>query len=71
MAPGGLLVSTNVDSSNPRRLTMDYIMAWHLIYRNGAELAALKPEAAAAENCKVIADLTGVNVYLETVKPGE
>lgn len=71
LAPGGLLVSTNVDSSNPRRLTMDYIMAWHLIYRNGAELAALKPEAAAAENCKVIADLTGVNVYLETVKPGE
>lgn len=69
LAPGGLVVSTNVDSSNPRRLTMEYVMAWHLIYRTGAELAAVKPVAALAEHSKVISDATGVNVYLEVTKP--
>jgi len=68
-APGGLLVSTNVDSSNPRRLTMDYVMDWHLIYRSGAELADVKPDTALADNCRVISDITGVNVYLEVTKP--
>ncbi len=67
--PGGLLATTNVDKSNPRRPTMEYIMEWNLIYRSGAELAALKPDAAPVENCKVQADLTGVNVYFEARKP--
>jgi len=69
LAPGGLLVSTNVDASNPRRLTMDYVMAWHLIYRTGAELAAVKPVSASPDDCRVIADMTGVNIYLEVTKP--
>ncbi len=43
VAPGGMFVSTNVDSSNPRRLTMEYVMDWHLIYRHGTELAAVRP----------------------------
>jgi extracellular factor (EF) 3-hydroxypalmitic acid methyl ester biosynthesis protein len=69
LAPGGLLVATNVDTSNPRRLTMDYVMAWHLIYRSGAGLMAVKPQAAAADDCRVVSDITGVNVYLEATKP--
>lgn len=68
-APGGLFVSTNVDSSNPRRLTMEYVMEWSLIYRSGAELAALKPDAAPADSSGVKADVTGVNVYYEARKP--
>ena len=67
--PGGLFVSTNVDSSNPRRLTMEYIMEWTLIYRNGAELAALKPDAVAEADCSVTSDVTGVNIYFEARKP--
>jgi extracellular factor (EF) 3-hydroxypalmitic acid methyl ester biosynthesis protein len=67
--PGGLFVTTNVDSSNPRRLTMEYIMEWHLIYRNGAELAALKPKAVADGDYNVTSDVTGVNIYFETRKP--
>jgi extracellular factor (EF) 3-hydroxypalmitic acid methyl ester biosynthesis protein len=69
VAPGGLFVSTNVDSSNPRRLTMDFIMEWHLIYRNGIQLAALKPSAVKAGDFTVKADTTGVNVYFEARKP--
>lgn len=67
VVPGGLFLSTNVDSSNPRRLTMEYVMEWNLIYRSGAELAALKPDDAQEDGVK--ADITGVNVYYEARKP--
>jgi len=69
LAPGGLLVATNVDSSNPRCLTMEYMMEWVVIYRNGARMAALRPDAVSAEDIKVTSDVTGVNIYLETRKP--
>lgn len=63
VAPGGQYLSTNVDASNPRRLTMDYIMDWHLIYRSGSQLAALGPEQAAKSDSGITSDLTGVNIY--------
>jgi extracellular factor (EF) 3-hydroxypalmitic acid methyl ester biosynthesis protein len=65
VAPGGLFVSTNVAPYNPRRLTMDLIMDWHLIYRTAERMAQLTPEQARREDCVVKADLTGVNVFLE------
>ena len=69
LAPGGRLVVTNVDVYNPRRLTMEHIMEWHLFYRRGAELLALKPAAVPADFCAVKADPTGVNIYFEAQKP--
>lgn len=69
VAPGGLLVATNVDSSNPRIFTMEYMMEWVVIYRTGAHLATLKPDAVDAGNVKVESDVTGVNLYLEIRKP--
>jgi len=69
VAPGGLFVCTNVDRSNPRRLTMEYIMDWHLIYRTGTELSALKPQASNGEPGSVTADVTGVNVHYALRKP--
>ncbi|MDB6016199.1 MAG: Methyltransferase domain family [Pedosphaera sp.] len=69
VAPGGLLVTTNVDDSNPRRLTMEYVMEWNLIYRNGAQLAAVKPERVGNGECTVKSDTTGVNIYFEAEKP--
>jgi len=69
LAPGGLLVTTNVDVYNPRRITMDYIMEWHLFYRKGADLLALKPDSAPADLCAVRSDSTGVNIYFEAQKP--
>jgi extracellular factor (EF) 3-hydroxypalmitic acid methyl ester biosynthesis protein len=67
--PGGRLITTNVDASNPRRHIMDFVMDWHLIYRTGAQLSALRPERASPEACVVKSDLTGVNIYFETRKP--
>lgn len=69
LAPGGLLVATNVEASNPSRGMMEYLMDWHLIYRTGEQLKALAPAGAPPENCHVLADVTGVNVFLEVHKP--
>ncbi len=67
--PGGVFVSTNVDSSNPRRLTMDFLMDWHLIYRNASQLAALRPSSVQMDEGVVYADTTGVNIYYTLQKP--
>jgi extracellular factor (EF) 3-hydroxypalmitic acid methyl ester biosynthesis protein len=67
--PGGLLVATNVDVSNPSRQTMEYVLEWHLIYRNDRQLAALNPDAASPERVAVKRDATGVNIYVEVRKP--
>lgn len=69
LAPGGFLVATNVDASNPARNVMEYIMEWHLIYRNAEGLLALRPQAAPDECCRVLHDSTGVNIFLEVRKP--
>jgi len=69
LTPGGRLVTTNVDDYNPRRLTMEHIMEWHLFYRSSADLLALKPAAAPEDGCTVKSDATGVNLYFEAQKP--
>lgn len=69
LAPGGLLVATNVDASNPSRLWMEYVVEWHLVYRNKEQFLKLAPESALPENCRVSADGTGVNIFLEVRKP--
>jgi len=69
LAPGGLLVAINVEPSNPLRHGMEHLLDWHLIYRNAAQMLALKPEQVAADDCRVATDATGVNVLLEIRKP--
>ncbi|MBI4325423.1 MAG: class I SAM-dependent methyltransferase [Chloroflexi bacterium] len=69
LAPGGLLVVTNVDSSNPIRNMMEYFLEWHLTYRNRKELECLAPDLAPPGTFAVKADSTGVNIYLEVRKP--
>jgi extracellular factor (EF) 3-hydroxypalmitic acid methyl ester biosynthesis protein len=69
VAPGGLLVATNVHACNPRRITMEYVMDWNLIYRDTAQMAALRPDRATADDVFLSCDETGVNVYIEVRKP--
>ena len=68
LAPGGLLVLTNVDD-HPSRREMEYFLEWHLLYRNAAQMRQLVPQAAGADSARVIQDPTGVNVFLEIRKP--
>jgi extracellular factor (EF) 3-hydroxypalmitic acid methyl ester biosynthesis protein len=67
--PGGIFISTNVHTSNPWPLVMDFLMDWHLIYRTTAQLTATRPEQLAANQCNLSTDATGVNLYLEARKP--
>jgi extracellular factor (EF) 3-hydroxypalmitic acid methyl ester biosynthesis protein len=69
LAPGGLLIVTNVDLSNPIQNMLDYLLEWHLIYRSGQHLMGLRPEKSHPEDASLIADSTGVNVILEVRKP--
>jgi extracellular factor (EF) 3-hydroxypalmitic acid methyl ester biosynthesis protein len=69
LAPGGLLVATNVEPSNPLRNGMEHLLDWHLIYRTGAELVRLRPQEAHLDQVRVLADATGTNVFLEVRKP--
>ncbi|MFM1770484.1 MAG: hypothetical protein RJA22_3013 [Verrucomicrobiota bacterium] len=71
VAPGGLLIITNVDGSNPRIETMEYVLEWHLIYRSAPQLAALAPAGAHPDDVRVTSDVTGVNNYLEIRRPAE
>ncbi|HVV73028.1 MAG TPA: class I SAM-dependent methyltransferase, partial [Verrucomicrobiae bacterium] len=68
VAPGGLLVATNVEPSNPLRNGMEHLLDWHLIYRNAEQMRALQPTRALPDACRVIADPSGVNLFLEVRK---
>ncbi len=69
LAPGGLVVATNVDSSNPSRGWMEYAVDWHLSYRNSRQMGAFCPRRASPEFCAVKAEPSGVNIFLEVRKP--
>ncbi len=69
VAPGGLLVATNVDAGNPIKHWLAYVLEWPLIYRNHADMVALRPRKADADDTRIVSDITGVNIYIEVRKP--
>ncbi len=69
LAPGGLLIATNVHPSNPWRNWMEYLAEWHLVYRTEEEFLKLAPARAPAGAAVVKAEATGVNIFLEVRKP--
>ncbi|MDB6055051.1 MAG: SAM-dependent methyltransferase, partial [Verrucomicrobiales bacterium] len=69
LAPGGVLIATNVDASKPFRNSMEFILEWHLIYRNRQQLLTLIPDNAPPGSFQVTAETTGVNVFIEVRKP--
>jgi extracellular factor (EF) 3-hydroxypalmitic acid methyl ester biosynthesis protein len=69
LAPGGLVLVTNVNAAKPFRHSMDYILEWHLICRNRLQMQGLVPDAAPASAWQISADATGVNLFLEIRKP--
>jgi extracellular factor (EF) 3-hydroxypalmitic acid methyl ester biosynthesis protein len=69
VAPGGLLVATNVDVCNPIKHWLSYVLEWPLIYRNHADMASLRPAKAGLDDTRIVSDITGVNIYIEVRKP--
>ncbi|HWX22120.1 MAG TPA: class I SAM-dependent methyltransferase [Candidatus Binatia bacterium] len=68
LAPGGLLVATNVTPANPHRRGMEHILDWNLVYRDAQRMRGLRP-AAAPEELDACSDLSGVNIWIEIRKP--
>lgn len=68
LAPGGLLLVTNVDGTRPFRNKLEFILDWNLLYRSAAQMLSLKPESASPELCTVRSDDTGVNLFLQIRK---
>jgi hypothetical protein len=48
---------------------MGYIFEWKLVERNGPEFLTLIPDNSSKDNCCVMADETGCNIFLECRKP--
>lgn len=69
LRPGGLLVATNVHKGNPSIGWMELLVDWHLIYRDSQQMAALAPKASSPDECRVVVEETGVNVFLEVSRP--
>jgi extracellular factor (EF) 3-hydroxypalmitic acid methyl ester biosynthesis protein len=71
LSPGGLLIMTNVEASNPSRGWMDSAVEWHLIYRDTKGFAKCVPRKAPVGSWAVLSDATGVNLFLEVRKPDD
>jgi extracellular factor (EF) 3-hydroxypalmitic acid methyl ester biosynthesis protein len=65
LAPGGTLLVTAVDDFKPFRHMLEFVLDWHLIYRNGQKVMKLLPEKIHADEARLVKDSTGVNVFLE------
>ena len=68
LAPGGLVAATNVDNCRPFRHMLEFVLDWHLIYRDTRKSSALLPDAAGPDLGRIQRDLTGVNVIIEARK---
>jgi extracellular factor (EF) 3-hydroxypalmitic acid methyl ester biosynthesis protein len=68
LAPGGLLLLTNVDQ-HPSRGEMECFLEWHLVYRTPQQLLRLVPRDVPEDSVRVEQDLSGVNIFLELRKP--
>jgi extracellular factor (EF) 3-hydroxypalmitic acid methyl ester biosynthesis protein len=68
LAPGGLLLVTNVDV-HPSRAEMECFLEWHLIHRNTQRMAELVPAGIPRDDMVIKRDSTGVNLFLELRRP--
>lgn len=71
LAPGGLLVVTNVTPQAPNQGSLELILDWHLIYRNVPQFEQLCSGIIPKEKVRVKSDDTGVNIFLEARKSND
>jgi len=69
LAPGGVLAVTNVVDDKPFRHMLEFVLDWHLIYRDVEESRSIFPDSIPREARSVKKDPTGVNIFLEARKP--
>jgi extracellular factor (EF) 3-hydroxypalmitic acid methyl ester biosynthesis protein len=64
--PGGLVVVTNVHTSNTATNMMEFLMEWNLIYRDERQMQNLLPPDCAGDN--TFTDETGINIFMKVVR---
>jgi extracellular factor (EF) 3-hydroxypalmitic acid methyl ester biosynthesis protein len=68
LAPGGLMMVTNVSSENPSRAWMEFVLEWNLIYRDDTAMMEIAPLNGGQFETELRKDVTGVNLFLEVRK---
>ena len=68
LAPGGLLIATNVDN-HPAVNQMACFLDWHLLNRDTNKMRTIVPHKADLEKVSIKQDSSGVNVFMEIRKP--
>jgi extracellular factor (EF) 3-hydroxypalmitic acid methyl ester biosynthesis protein len=63
--PDGLLVASNAVDCKPFRHMLEFVLDWHLIYRDTKRARCLIPPDAAPEGVQLMQDRTGVNLFVE------
>ena len=71
LAPDGLLAVTNVVDDRPFRQMLEFVLDWHLIYRDVKDSHLIFPDSIPQDARSVKKDPTGVNIFLEARKPSE
>lgn len=69
LSPGGLMVIGNFSPSTPRQNLMEHFLEWFLIYRDHNQLMKVAPAQSLPEHCRVRAEPSGANIFLEVRKP--
>ncbi|HTC20101.1 MAG TPA: methyltransferase domain-containing protein [bacterium] len=69
LAPGGLLLATNVTPNNPIRNILESLLEWPMVYRNESQMADIKPGTAGESSLNIYTEETGVNIFIEVRKP--
>jgi extracellular factor (EF) 3-hydroxypalmitic acid methyl ester biosynthesis protein len=68
LAPHGWVLATNVTPLSPNRASLELILDWHLIYRDSAQLRAIRPDVVPESEVQVLSDGTGINAFIEAQK---
>jgi extracellular factor (EF) 3-hydroxypalmitic acid methyl ester biosynthesis protein len=70
LAPGGLVVVANMSNQQqPFSRMIEFLLDWHLIYRDARCMASLAPDNAQLNNSSVIIEPSLINLFLELRKP--
>ena len=67
LLPGGLVLVANMEAERPFRHNTEYLLGWHLVYRNSRAMAELVP-ADFSGRSEVIVEPASVNLFLELRK---
>jgi extracellular factor (EF) 3-hydroxypalmitic acid methyl ester biosynthesis protein len=63
LLPGGLVLVANMNDSKPFRNFIEFVLDWHLIYRDTRRMQSFSPDAAVG-SAAMIAEDTAVNLFL-------